>query len=344
MQMLDEKPPAGALWPGIHYVLNEEWCQAQSNVCIFPDLPQTARYRHQWIMLKRERPVVPCPERTPLPKKAMTLDEKARLCSVYLRPWTLLYQHESTAVPHLRNLDVCPQACAKHETPEQVQLAHLDSAITRSHRRSWRNYIDGHIVSDHASRIIKNFLLAVLAEGRHKDDGEDEGQEKSGPEIPIAGTTVDRIHDLIQSSAQQVENDVTGKAFTGRMQTAMRSVMKMLDKVHLGRSAVQEFSETHVMALSQTARGQNSKEQSAAAQREASIELYSSDFAERYMNWRGMLRNDRKTPTPEQWRILDKVHHRCLVEYADEAGNALSNEDEPLLELVHGLPGAEKAR
>ena len=31
------------------------------------------------------------------------------------------------------------------------------------------------------------------------------------------------------------------------------------------------------------------------------------------------------------------------MEYADEAGNALSNEDEPLLELVHGLPGAGKS-
>ncbi len=78
--------------------------------------------------------------------------------------------------------------------------------------------------------------------------------------------------------------------------------------------------------------------------RPASVSLYDIDFEERYANWRGMLANDKEHPTAEQWRILYKVHHRCLLEHALEAGLPMQTEEEPLLELIHGLPGSGKSK
>ena len=74
------------------------------------------------------------------------------------------------------------------------------------------------------------------------------------------------------------------------------------------------------------------------------MSLYDTDFAARYVNWRGMLANDKEHPTAEQWRVLDKVHHRSLLEHAVEAGLPTKGEEEPLLELMHGLPGSGKSK
>ena len=204
---------------------------------MLPQTPQTKRFRHQWVLRRRDRPVVPCPEHTPLPRRGMSSEERARICSVYMRPWTLDTACESPPVPHLRNLNLCsstngarPQERSRLRRKTPAPAAEEHTAI-RSFRRAWRQYLEGGIVSDHAAKIIKNFLLAVLAEGRHQDDREDKDAQDLEPEVPLSATSPERIHELIRSSAQQVENDTTGRAVTNKMQTAMASVCKMLKRV-----------------------------------------------------------------------------------------------------------------
>ena len=51
------------------------------------------------------------------------------------------------------------------------------------------------------------------------------------------------------------------------------------------------------------------------------------------------------TPNERQKEILDLVHKRRLVEFAEEngdTGNIPSECSEPLLRLIHGLPGSGK--
>ena len=40
-------------------------------------------FRHTWLIVRRERPVVPCPVQTPLPGKRMPKERRAILFSVY---------------------------------------------------------------------------------------------------------------------------------------------------------------------------------------------------------------------------------------------------------------------
>ncbi|CAJ1375402.1 unnamed protein product [Effrenium voratum] len=55
----------------------------------FPDLPETERFRHQWVMVRRTRPVVPVFSGAPLPKVSSS-ERTCRLLMAYFHPWTLL--------------------------------------------------------------------------------------------------------------------------------------------------------------------------------------------------------------------------------------------------------------
>ena len=142
LSALKETPPEGTFLAGVHYELNEEFCLAQQNICIFPDTVQTAKFRHQWILKPRDRPVDPCPQGTPLPKKGMAPEEKARLCSVYMRPWTLINEFATAAVPHLRNLNVVQQTQQRLRrrlrSKTSVEPSYEYCPPVRSWRKSWR--------------------------------------------------------------------------------------------------------------------------------------------------------------------------------------------------------------
>jgi hypothetical protein len=55
----------------------------------FPQIPGEVQLRRLWYMKRRRRPMVPAPSNTPMPDKQKNADKKARLFSIYLRPWCL---------------------------------------------------------------------------------------------------------------------------------------------------------------------------------------------------------------------------------------------------------------
>eukprot|EP00973_Karenia_brevis_P025302 3490483-Karenia_brevis.AAC.1 len=61
-------------------------------------------FGHSWILIRRQRPVVPCPERCPLPHRRMSANVRAKLLSIYLRPWTLSRKLSTAQVPFLPEL------------------------------------------------------------------------------------------------------------------------------------------------------------------------------------------------------------------------------------------------
>ena len=96
--------------PFIDYVLNESAIAACKYV--FPFLPgrsmftghEPAHYeefRHTWILVRRQRPVVPLPEQFPLPSKRMSKNLRATINLVYLHRWTESTRMATAAVPHL---------------------------------------------------------------------------------------------------------------------------------------------------------------------------------------------------------------------------------------------------
>ena len=71
------------------------------------EFPEAAlQLREKYILLRRTRPIVPAPRYTPMPDRVPAYpenpgrqyEEKCRLYSVYMRPWTL---HKAFATPHV---------------------------------------------------------------------------------------------------------------------------------------------------------------------------------------------------------------------------------------------------
>ena len=86
-----DDPPA-ELTPGLHWtVIEPEDNVRRKDYITYPSYGSLFEsFRHEWVMVFQSRPFVPQPSGAPLPDKRHTVEERARLLSVYLRPWTLL--------------------------------------------------------------------------------------------------------------------------------------------------------------------------------------------------------------------------------------------------------------
>ena len=91
----------------------------------------------------------------------MSRDARAKILSVYFRPWTLVARVATDTVPYLSRLKETPKAS---ENGPQAR-----SSI----RKSWKAYCKQ--LLPHAKAQIQNFMLACLAEG--KEHGEDDAEQ-----------------------------------------------------------------------------------------------------------------------------------------------------------------------
>ena len=171
-------------------------------------------FRNTWLLIRRQRPVVPCPDRCPLPGKRMSKDTRAKILSVYFRPWTLVQRTATDTVPYLPHLSRA-RSMLLQPTPEHLNKSHDDgqtNEITtesicdnvrqpeeisinnsvkvgeanqedcdpqkRSNiRKAWKEYSRN--VLPHAKMQLQNFMLACLAEGKtHAEEDEEQGHRR----------------------------------------------------------------------------------------------------------------------------------------------------------------------
>ena len=101
------------LVPGTHYEVNESASKPGELDAECPDaaqyavygsnesIPQLQWYRSKWILRRRARPVVPV-LRGPMPHRGVKCKEqRARLLSLYLRPWVMQHANATVYVPHI---------------------------------------------------------------------------------------------------------------------------------------------------------------------------------------------------------------------------------------------------
>ena len=76
----------------------------------------------------------------------------------------------------------------------------------------------------------------------------------------------------------------------------------------------------------------------------ARVALVTHSWKEAYADWKdktyNMEQNSGIVPNAKQTQILEVIHERCVLEKCHEDGQA----SEPLLRLVHGLPGSGKSQ
>ena len=84
----DEQPPV-ALELSVHYKVRTLSFIPGDEYYVHPDAPTLHRFRHEWVLKRRARPVAPAPASAPMPGFKRSKKENARIFSVYLRPWML---------------------------------------------------------------------------------------------------------------------------------------------------------------------------------------------------------------------------------------------------------------
>ena len=145
---------------------------------------------------RRQEPVVPFPTMCPLPKSDMLPDAQARLFNVYLRPWTLDVEDASTHVPHIDSLDLPISALQASIAPAR-RLRTKTAPAERSHAAAWKDYVESHVVSEHAGRTIRNFLAAAEC-GADEDEA-----ERHCAEVDTTWVDVSTVHRVCEGGSFQ---------------------------------------------------------------------------------------------------------------------------------------------
>ena len=146
----------------------------------FPKHPLLQKFRHEWIMVPYHRPRVPVFSSSKMPRAGMKDEEKARLCSLYWRPWTLCADFsQAPHVPHLLQMRLYPEPIVRHRMRAKSKATAEETMP--SWAGSWSRYIRGNVVSEHAAKLIRRFLSLTLARSSY-DGRESDGDAESGKE------------------------------------------------------------------------------------------------------------------------------------------------------------------
>ena len=138
---------------GIHYVVRTKALANNNDYIVYPESEILQVFRHQWIMCRSKRPFEPQPTNTPMPDREPHEEDRARLFSVYMRPWVLDRADASEVVPFIADLDrpLVPRIIGDVAmTPEPKRLKLLSKTCPtgpRSYTAAWSSYLRGRIVS-----------------------------------------------------------------------------------------------------------------------------------------------------------------------------------------------------
>jgi hypothetical protein len=94
--------------------------------------------------------MVPAPSNTPMPDQSGQAEGKARLFSLYMRPWVLERVWATALVPHIADLDLLALPSSESAS----------AAASRSYTGAWRHYVRGRVVTHHAKRLVVQFMAA----------------------------------------------------------------------------------------------------------------------------------------------------------------------------------------
>ena len=172
------------------------------------------------------------------------------------RPWTLLDNRLTTDtwpdvaadVPHLRNLGVVRETEDVREAKERVleteldqSLAYMAAEATKNKRirdfllqkpsvvpersdhfqKTWAQYIDGQVVSEHARQLIQNFLCNVAGREAGDESDQEEGDRSDvDDDIPRLDVRPNDLRQILSSiklmaPAEEGEGDTEEKKKPG---------------------------------------------------------------------------------------------------------------------------------
>ena len=163
--------------PGDHYTVLPSPADTEIAYIAFPEEPRNLyeHFRHSWVLVRKHRPDVVCIEGTAVPRASRNAEENCKYFNTLFRPWTLT--QGCPEVPHVSLINLTQsslqEAYSRSTDPNKRRRSSDDAAptCTLSFRQARSDYIDGHVVSKNAERIIKNMLMQSIASSQYdKED------------------------------------------------------------------------------------------------------------------------------------------------------------------------------
>ena len=171
------------------------------DVCFYPeDVPGSTDFRRTWYMQRNKRLLIPSPTGTVMPDKVKDEEKKAKLYSLYLRPWVLREADQIRFVPHILNLPSVRRELGREH------LRVWQKQPDWSWENAWRTYIRGHVVSEHSRRLIVQFMAACCGKSTTHDEDDEEGDQKvKDYDQPTNEMAVGRVHDILKCMSAEEE-------------------------------------------------------------------------------------------------------------------------------------------
>ena len=189
----------------------------------------------------------------------MPAEESAKLCNIYLRPWTLNKNDADIFVPHLLQLAQVPvlgkrlkkkmsaaeyMAKSKLYTSSEshvqvpLQAAVGASETCCSWRNAWQWYVDGHVVSEHACRVITNLLTNTLGksapDGESSEDDEDEAGTRDFDPIKPFCPSFDILHKILRDQHSPETDAVSTSRAKQEQARTIKRTRAMWESSHVG--------------------------------------------------------------------------------------------------------------
>ena len=354
----DEDPVE--LTPGLHWkVVEPSIYSHRRDYITYPSEGTTLEhFRHKWVMQLQQRPFVPQPSGTPMPEKRHTVEERARLLSVYLRPWVLLRCHVSTHVPYLTDLNTKREwnttmrdSVRKRQKTTPVLPPHC------SWRHSWKEYVRHHIVSHHAAKIIGNFLAGTCCYSSHTQDVEEaEPDTKTMDKLPALSMSLPALHETLQKMTSSLAGgglahsrpDVqSGCTLADRLWNLqeLQQQQKRFKRDFTLRGHIDAIPDDEDM-------DETPEQQSQGTRRKKHRAVVRVAAAKRVepKAWLRDLQKEAKAPGAQQLKILSEIIARCSLEAREiRTGTINTTKEEPLrprdlakANLLNGYVGSSR--
>ena len=199
--------------------------------------------------------------------------------------------------------------------------------------------------------------MAGTGKLEHDDEAEDAGnQQRRDLGHPGQRLCVADVHlAMVGEEGKAVAEEGKASSIAKRIQSVMQLVQRFVAKdTVVGVASVSEDTRaSRYHRVNCSARRSSQKNSTAAPPAGAGVkgEMYRRNWMTAYKAWKKGLveaKNDEGVslaPYAEQWRFMDVVHRRCVLEALEEQKGCINRTaEEPERVLGHGLPGSGKTQ
>ena len=278
------------------------------------------------------------------------------------------HAHATIYVPHISNLDLVgllasseagyPLPMKRYRTRHKKPPSDVPWA-TQSYERAWRSYIQGNVVSEYSARLIQTFLTIMGGTGKLQHDDEEGGGERLHRKDlgnPGQRLSVAEVHQaMVGEKRRTAAMDASSSTITKRIHSAMTLVQRLVAKNNAARTTLVDVdtraSRYHRVNSSTRESSHGNATPFPAGSQQVKVEMYRRNWMTAHATWRRRLAEAKDkdgesvAPYAEQWRLMELVHRRCVLEAKEEQkGRINRTAQEPERVFGHGLPGSGKTQ